>query len=169
MLWRTNVVGDHAAVVRRVCAAWGRGPAVAIAPVAHGGFSGAAVHVVELADAGGRFVLKPFAPHVPRDRAEWVHGAMRHARAAGVGEVPALLESAAGASVVADVDGRLWDLVSFVDGRPDAAPTADRAAAAADALARLHAAWRAWPAALPDHGPSPGRMPSPSRRCWRSP
>ena len=106
------MVGDHVAVVRRVCAAWGRGPAVTIAPVACGGFSGAAVDVVTLASTGGRFVLKPFAPHVPRDRAEWVHGAMRHARAAGVVEVPAPLEAVTGTSVVADVDGRLWELVT---------------------------------------------------------
>lgn len=147
---------ERANRVAEVCAAWGRGPAIAIGPLGRFGFSGSPVHVVTLADVVGRFVLKPFAPHVTRPRAEWVHGVMQRARAAGVTEVPDVLETVAGGSVVEDGDGRLWELVRFVDGRPDAAPTPDRAAAALDVLARLH--WSLGPQqhAPVDRGPSPG-------------
>jgi Ser/Thr protein kinase RdoA (MazF antagonist) len=150
------VTGEHENRVARVCAAWGRGPAVVGNPLATIGFSGSPVHVVRLANAAGRFVLKPFAPHVTRERAEWVHGLMRHARAAGVTEVPEVLTAADGRSVVEDVEGRLWELVQFVDGQPCASPTPARAAAALDLVARLHDALRSLPRATPDCGRSAG-------------
>lgn len=149
----TGEYGNH---VERACAAWGRGPALVVSPLGSVGFSGSTVHVVTLANAAGRFVLKPFAPHVTRERAEWVHGLMRHARAAGIPEVPEVLTAAAGGSVMEDVDGRLWELVQFVEGQPLASPTPARAAAALDAVARLHGALRSLPGVAPDHGRSPG-------------
>ena len=147
---------DDARRLDEVCAAWGRGQVRSRMPLAATGFSGAAVHVVSLADHPGRFVLKPFATHVSRQRAEWVHHLMRHARAAGVTEVPRLLTAATGGSVVESGDGRLWELVQFVDGQPCPSPTQSQAAAAVDVLARLHASLASLPGAAPDHGPSSG-------------
>lgn len=147
---------EHDNHVVRVCAVWGRGPAVVVNPLATVGFSGSPVHVVTLANAAGRFVLKPFAPHVTRERAEWVHRLMRHARAAGVTEVPELLTAADGGSIVEDGNGRFWELVQFVAGQPCASPTPVQAAAALDAAARLHNALRSLSGAAPDHGRSRG-------------
>jgi len=150
------VTSEHETGVVRVCAAWGRGPAVVASPLATVGFSGSPVQVVTLANAAGRFVLKPFAPHVTRERAEWVHGLMRHARAAGVIEVPEVLTAADGRSVVEDHTGRRWELVQFIEGQPCASPTPVQAASALDAVARLHGALTSLSGAAPDYGQSPG-------------
>ncbi len=151
------MTSEHETGVVRLCAAWGRGPAVVVESLSTVGFSGSPVQLVTLADAVGRFVLKPFAPHVTRERAEWVHGLMRHARAAGVAEVPEVLTPAdGGSSVVEDRTGRRWELVQFVEGQPCASPTPPRAAAALDVLARLHLALRSAVHAAPDDGRSPG-------------
>ena len=147
---------EHETGVARECAAWGHGPAVVVESLSTVGFSGSPVQVVTLANVAGRFVLKPFAPHVTRERAEWVHGLMRHARAAGVAEVPEVLTAADGGSIVEEGNGRCWELVQFVEGQPCASPTPPRAAAALDALARLHLALRSLAHAAPDHGRSPG-------------
>ena len=150
------MIRDDACRLDDLCAAWGRGQVRSRVPLAAAGFSGASLHVVSLADVPGRFVLKPFAADVTRQRAEWVHQLMHHARSAGVTEVPRLLSAAAGGSVGESEDGRLWELVEFVDGEPCASPTSAQAAAAMRAVARLHGAVASWSGAVPDHGPSPG-------------
>ncbi|MFM8951611.1 MAG: phosphotransferase [Planctomycetaceae bacterium] len=163
------MTSEHERRVVEVCAAWGRGPVVAVEPVVTPGFSGSPVHVVTLA-AARRFVVKPFAPHVTRERADWIHGLMRHARAGGMAEVPEVLVAVGGGSIVGDRDGRLWELVQWMDGRPDAAPTAARAAAALGTLARLHAAWGSFPGATaaPGVSPGPGASPGVERRVQQA-
>jgi len=163
------MTSEHERRVVEMCAAWGRGPVVAVEPIVTLGFSGSVVHVVTLA-AGGRFVIKPFAPHVTRERAEWIHRLMWHARAVGCPEVPELLVTAGGGSIVGDGDGRLWELVQWMDGRPDAAPSAARAAAALGTLARLHAAWASFPGATGEPGASagPGASPGVERRVLQA-
>ncbi|MGB8851956.1 MAG: aminoglycoside phosphotransferase family protein [Pirellulales bacterium] len=150
------MIRDDACRLDGVCAAWGHGRLRSWMPLAATGFSGASLYVVSFADVPGRFVLKPFAANVPRQRAEWVHQLMHHARHAGVTEVPQLLTTAAGGSVGESEDGGLWELVEFVEGQPCASPTSAQAAAALVAVARVHGAVASWPGAVPDHGPSRG-------------
>lgn len=150
------MIRDDACRLDDLCAGWGHGLVRSRVPLAATGFSGASLHVVSFADVPGRFVLKPFAADVTRQRAEWVHQLMHHARNAGVTEVPRVLSAAAGGSVGESEDGRLWELVEFVEGQPCASPTPAQAAAAMRAIGRLHGALASWPGAVPDHGPSPG-------------
>lgn len=128
-------------IVGEVCAAW-LGAACATAPLPATGFSGAALFAIDC--PAGRFVLKSFAPGTA-SRAAWVHGLMRHLARAGVETVPALLETPGGETLVADRQGRVWELVEFIAGRPTAAPSAPQAEAAAAALARLHRAAATFP------------------------
>lgn len=102
-----------------------------------GGFSGGGVWLVEA--AGGRFVLKVFPRGTSLERGRWIHAAMLRARAAGLAEVPAAVPAQDGDSLVAS-DGRLWEMVSFVDGQPASRPTAAQVAAALAALANVHRA-----------------------------
>ena len=88
-----------------------------------GGFSGGGVWLVEA--AGGRFVLKVFPRGTSLERGRWIHAAMLRARAAGLAEVPAAVPAQDGDSLLAS-DGRLWEMVSFVDGQPASRPTAAR-------------------------------------------
>lgn len=141
--------------LERLCAAWGHGSAVGIMPLATTGFSGASLHLVRLADQPGRFVLKPFAQHVAAEQASWVHQFMLHARRRGVSEVPSVLATHGGETMV-EHDGRCWELVQFVEGQPCETPSAARGAAALDALGRLHAALESLASAVPHRGASPG-------------
>jgi len=159
------VTRDDARQLDELCAAWGRGGLRSRMPPPAAGFSGGSLHVVSLAETAGRFVLKPFAAGTARQRAEWVHQLMHHARNAGLTEVPRLLMTVAGESVVERADGRLWELVEFVEGRPCASPTPARAAAALGVVARLHGAFASWPGAVPDHGPSPGVVRRMEQAC----
>ena len=135
-----------------------------VLPLGGSGFSGSQVFLVRQS-SGTRFVLKSFGPHVTPERAAWVHALMDHLATAGLGTVPRLLRRrtvAAAASgidsetLVADAAGRLWELVMFLSGGPRAAPSADEAATALTALARLHAAAATLPGCGPCIESSPG-------------
>jgi Ser/Thr protein kinase RdoA (MazF antagonist) len=141
---------------REACAAW-FGPAVVeVGPPPGVGFSGAPLVRVRPRGGGAWFVLKAFAGGTPRGRAEWVHALIRHLHAAGVGEVPRPLETAAGGTLATDDHGIHWELVPVVAGGPVAAPSVAQAAAALAVLARIHAAAAEWPESPPQVGPSPG-------------
>lgn len=133
---RDFAAGSVPAAVRRLARAWGD---VGVAPWPRLGFSGAPLFRLTRPTDGGQGVLKPFPPSADRARAEWVHGLMLHARVRGAAEVPEPLATRGGETVVA-AGGRLWECVGLVPGAPIDTPTADEAAAAARALARLHAA-----------------------------
>ncbi len=125
-------------------------------PLAGSGFSGAAVFSVRAAAGGERFVLKACAPGLERRRAEWVHRMMRHLRASGLPEVPAVHGARGGGTLVSDPSGTLWELIGFVPGAPVEMPTQAQAEAAMATLARMHLAAAAWPESPPSRGPSPG-------------
>ena len=138
---------DLAGILASVCRRWFAGGG-AVRPLAQGGFSGAAVSLVE---AGGeRHVLKAFPAGTTRDRAQWVHSHLRRARVAGVVEVPAIRLLADGESVV-EAEGRLWEMTAFVDGVATDRASADQVMAAARVLGRLHQT----AARLADRGESP--------------
>lgn len=106
-----------------------------------GGFSGARLWRVEAGAASFCLRAWPVRQSDP-SRLDFVHGLMRGARGAGLTFVPAVVAASDGCGHVAHA-GRLWDLTEWLPGRADfhAAPTAERLAAAARALARVHAAW----------------------------
>jgi len=114
--------------------------------------------------SGALFVLKNFPPATLATHAAWVHGLMRHLRAAGVDTVPEVSavrperRSGAGecSTVAADPEGVLWELVEFIPGSPRPAPTAAEATTALVGLARLHVAAATLPEAPPRPAPSPG-------------
>jgi Ser/Thr protein kinase RdoA (MazF antagonist) len=139
--------GFPAAIWRR----WHSHSAVAT-PLA-GGLSGAVAWSVD--HAGRRFVLKRFAASATREHAAWVHALMRHVRAEGVLEVPALEPAADGATLQADEAGTLWELMEWKSGHTAAPPTTQQVAAAALVVARVHRAAAAWPAcpSRVDHSP----------------
>jgi homoserine kinase type II len=133
-------------------AAWLGTPPLRVARLGATGFSGAEVfHVVA---AAGQFVLKSFPAGMSFDRAAWVHRLMRHLRAAGVEVIPAPRPTATGATCVADPQGRLWELVEYLPGRPTAAPSVGQVIAAVETLARIHIAAAALP--LTAGVPAPG-------------
>lgn len=109
--------------------------------VGPGGLSGAPV--VRVGRAGGRdAVLKRVAGDAAAARrAAWVHALIHRARSHGVSELPAPLSTPAGATLVADTEGGVWELVPFMAGRPLERPSAFEVARAMDVLARLHEAW----------------------------
>jgi homoserine kinase type II len=106
-----------------------------------GGFSGAALWRVE---AGGQaFCLRAWPPgRCDAARLDFIHRVMRHARAAGLPFVPAVIAAADGRDHVKHAD-RLWELTEWLPGRADflERPSPKRFQAAGTALARLHAAW----------------------------
>ena len=111
-----------------------------------------------------RFVLKEFTAETTAVRAEWLHGLAGHLRAAGIAEAPEVAVTSDGRTVVADRHGRLWELVRFVAGTATEAPTPAQAAAALDALARLHRA----AATLPGHALRRASAPGLTRRIERA-
>lgn len=125
-----------------------------VAALGAGGFSGGAVY--EVRSGPDRFVLKEFAADTAAARAAWLHGLARHLRAAGITEAPDVAVTSDGRTVVADRRGRLWELVRFVAGTATEAPTPAQAAAALDALARLHHAAATLPGHAPQRAPAPG-------------
>ena len=135
--------------IERVCAAWLGADAVRLAPLAGGGFSGSAVHLVEHVATGRKFVLKRFPESASDERCAWVHALMRHLRAAGIEVVPEVMK------IVVDGEGGRWELVAFMPGRATERPTAGQAACALETLARLHVA-AAGMAGARAQGPSPG-------------
>jgi hypothetical protein len=106
-----------------------------------GGLSGAPV--VRVGRAGGcDVVLKRVAGDAATaGRAAWVHTLIRRARSHGVRELAAPLSTPAGATLVADTGGGVWELVPFMAGRPLERPSTVEVARAMDVLARLHEAW----------------------------
>jgi Ser/Thr protein kinase RdoA (MazF antagonist) len=90
---------------------------------------------------------------------------MTHLATAGLDTVPRLrphrafvapVGNVGSETLVGDHSGRLWELVAFLSGRPRPAPSHGEAAAALDALARLHVAAATLPGSAPAVEPSPG-------------
>jgi Ser/Thr protein kinase RdoA (MazF antagonist) len=135
--------------IERVCAAWFGADSVRLAPLAGGGFSGSAVHLVEHLATGRKFVLKRFPESASDERCGWVHALMRHLRGAGIAVVPEVMK------IVVDDEGGRWELVAFMPGRATEQPTAGQAACALETLARLHVA-AAGMSGGRSQGPSPG-------------
>lgn len=139
--------------LRGVCRAWFGDVPVRLQSVAAAGFSGAAV-VRATAVSGARdLVLKPF-PETARPHVEWVHGLVRHLRARGCDMVPEVLETTAGGTIEDDGRGSLWEAVQFVPGTATDRPSKEQAAAAVQALARIHLAAAEWPLAPMTVGPA---------------
>ena len=106
-----------------------------------GGLSGAPVVRVGRAD-GCDVVLKRVAGDTAATgRAAWVHTLIHRARSHGVRELAAPLFTPAGATLVADTGGGVWELVPFMAGRPLERPSTVEVARAMDVLACLHEAW----------------------------
>ncbi len=135
--------------IERVCAAWLGADPIRHAPLAGGGFSGSAVHMVEHLATGRKYVLKRFPESASDERCSWVHALMRHLRAVGIEVVPEVM------NIVADGGGGRWELVAFMPGHATERPTAGQAASALEVLARLHIA-AVGMAGGPARGPSPG-------------
>lgn len=135
--------------IERVCAAWLGTDPIRHAPLAGGGFSGLAVHMVEHLATGRKYVLKRFPESASDERCSWVHALMRHLRAAGIEVVPEVM------NIVGDGEGGRWELVAFMPGHATERPTAGQAASALETLARLHIA-AAGMAGEQTRGPSPG-------------
>ena len=72
---------------------------------------------------------------------------MAHLRNAGCVEVPPVLASTIGDTLVADGQGRIWEGVGFVAGSATDRPSTAQAQAAARVVARVHQAAATWPAA----------------------
>jgi Ser/Thr protein kinase RdoA (MazF antagonist) len=144
---------DHAGIAA-ICRHWLPGEDFCLQPVAGSGFSGSPVFIVE--SRRGRHILKAFPPQTSWPRTRWVHGLMHHLAAAGIETVAPPLATASGESFAADGNGRLWELLPFLNGSPAADPAEEQLATAVAALARLHAAAASYPACLPDRGPSAG-------------
>ena len=144
--------------IRSACMLWGYGPATVCEPLGASGFSGVPLFAVQFADIPGRRVLKAFSADSPRERCEWVHALMRHARAAGVTEVPEILPAASGDTVVTAADGSRYELIRFVAGSPCESPSSTGAAAAIEVVGRLHHALASLPGTPPARAPSPGAV-----------
>lgn len=148
--------GTRDADISGICAAWfGARPRV-VRPVAITGFSGGRLAVVDLLDSGEAFVVKAFQPGLRRDRVAWVHGFMRQARTAGVGEVPQLAVTASGGTWAEDSAGMFWEAVRFVDGVAVTTPDTGQVMAGMDLLARVHRAVERLRGSLPATGISVG-------------
>ena len=143
-----------------ICRRWSPATPVSVAALGGVGFSGSQVFVVQLPDRPGRFVLKSFHAGASVEHARFVHGLVRHLRAEGVVEVPEVIPTLDGDTVVVAADGRLWELSRFMPGVAVPCPAAAQAAAAATTLARLHVA----AAGLPGHPPCAGMSPGVERR-----
>lgn len=134
-----------------LCRNWTAGGPPRVVPMPVSGFSGSRVFVVELPETGARFVLKCFHAAATTEHARFVHGLARHLRAEGLSQVPEVMRTSHGDTIVADADGRLWELCRFIRGRVIPRPSPPQAAAAARALARLHLAaarLSSWPPRL---------------------
>lgn len=112
------------------------------------GYSDADVSLVEHA-GDGLFVLKRFGTGVDRSHAEFVHRLVLHIQRRADPHVAALVPTASGETLQADENGALWELSRFVAGETVPAPDGRQAAAAAEALARVHEA----ASTLPGHEP----------------
>lgn len=147
-----------------LCRRWSPAAPVRVAPLGVQGFSGSPVFVVDFPDTPGQFVLKSFHAAASREHATFVHQLVRHVRDDGVTQVPEVMLTLDGDTVVTDAEGRLWELSRFMPGVAVPCPTPSQAAAAATALARLHLS----AASLPGHLPRLHVSPGVERRIERS-
>ena len=108
----------------------------------------------------GRFVLKSFHAAASVEHARFIHRLVKHLRAEGLTQVPEVMPTTDGDTVVADAAGRLWELARFMPGVAVPCPTPTQAAAAATTLARLHRA----AADLPGYATCQGFSPGVARR-----
>jgi len=116
---------ETATQARRVAAGYLRiqEAAVLLEPLA-GGFSGGAAFRVQLSSGpacGGVWLVKAFPPGYDLRRAEWVHRILRHASGSG-SIVPRPVEHPGGGSVFVAADGRHWEMLSWIEGRPRLRP-----------------------------------------------
>ncbi len=139
-----------------LCRHWCIDTPVRVSPLVTQGFSGSEVYVVDLPDSPGQSVLKCFHAVASVEHARFVHGLVKHLRAEGVTQVPEVIPTLDGDTIVRDADGRLWELSRFMPGLPIPCPTPAQAATAATALARLHLAAASLPSHLPRLQVSPG-------------
>jgi Ser/Thr protein kinase RdoA (MazF antagonist) len=135
---------------------WSAAAPVSVAPLGAAGFSGSQLFVVDLPDSPGRFLLKSFHAGASVEHARFVHGLVRHLRTEGIVEVPEVIPTVDGDTVVIDADGRLWELARFMPGVAVPCPAPAQAAAATTALARLHLAAASLPGSPPRSHVSPG-------------
>jgi len=134
--------------LRSACTAWLGDRDAVVEWLARDAFSGSAIVRVCDGDPEADLVLKSF-PAKARPRIAWVHGLMASLRAAGCHEVPAVVTARSGGTIIEDGNGRAWEAVRFVSGVATDEPSVGQARAAAAAVARLHLAAAAWPAAPP--------------------
>ena len=111
-----------------------------VEPVGMPGFSGSQVFAVEWPGMDGRFVLKSFHATASVEHARFIHRLVKHLRGQGLTQVPEVMPTIDGDTVVADAADRLWELARFMPGVAVPSPTPAQAAAAATALAHLHQA-----------------------------
>lgn len=140
------------ATARQLAAHWFSGGAD-VAPLGTAAFSGAPVFLIRPANAPPH-VLKGFFEGTTRQRAEWVHTVASGLRRAGAHAIPAIREQAPGDTLVATSDGRLWEMVAYVDGSPVDNPSPSQIDSAMRTLAGLHAAATTLPQWPPERAPS---------------
>lgn len=142
-----------------IAATWLGGRPTRLESLGRGGLSGAPV--VRVGRAGGfDVVLKRVAGDAAAaGRAAWVHTLIHRAGSRGVRELAAPLSTPAGATLVTDTAGGVWELVPFMAGRALERPSTVEVACAMDVLARLH---EAWGSDAGDGGPPVPSAPPPS-------
>lgn len=152
--------GGGPAHVRAVCRRFLPTGPLAIVPLHGAGFSGSRVYRVGAAGhtANEGYVCKAFAEGVDEARVRWIHGLMSGLRAAGSVEVPTVIATAAGSSVVTDSWGIHWELIEFRPGLPTAAPTPAQATGGMESLARIHVAGAGWAGPTTASGRPPAVM-----------
>ena len=142
MSWKNDAIdGPHA-----ICRRWLPATPFQVRPLSGGGFSGSPVWRVDVLDgagqAAGRYVLKGLAAGWPLERGVAIHRLVATLREAGLDAVPPQLKLAppGEGTIVADGEGRLWELTEWRPGAPIAAPSTRQATAALQTLARIHVA-----------------------------
>ncbi len=163
----------RAAAQRALAAHWFPGGAE-VTQLVSGGFSGAPVFLVRPA-AARPHVLKVLAASTSPERAGWIHRAISHIRGCSGGEViPAVRESVDGHTLVVTDDGRLCEMLEYVDGVTTSDPAPSQIASAMRALAHVHSAAALLAENPPMLAVSPGWTERVSRarelsdRPWRS-
>ena len=101
-----------------------------------GGFSGSQVLRVVL-PSGAAWALKQFPAACDAERAVWLHRVIRHLRAAPLRWIPEVA-SGAGGSVWRDGSGGLWEMLSWMPGQPQAAPSGETQQVMIEAVGALH-------------------------------
>ncbi len=108
------------------------------------GFSGAAVWLLSPADGSPRYVLKQLPAGLPPDQIGWTHLLAQHLARVGVStQLPlraGIHPLTQAGHVAIDRQGRLWQCLSYLPGRPIATPTSAEVLAAVTTLATVHRA-----------------------------